>query len=118
MARHLHEHGGTPAQPADPWHTMSDPTVDVSALLRLVLATGLLLVLASGVTVAVILLPAAVHNITARVWIGIGLFGIVLAGLSGIGLYALTVVRNAGARSSSSPDEPVASAERRRHDSP
>jgi hypothetical protein len=113
MAEQLHKPGETPAQPADPQSTVSDPMVDFAALLRLVLAAGLLLVLASGVTVAVILLPGAVHSITARVWIGIGLFGIVLAGLSGIGLYALTAVRNAGARSSS-PDEPVASAQRRR----
>jgi TPR repeat protein len=62
------------------------------AILRLCFAFALALVVASGATVAATLLPAAVHNTTARVWIALGLVGVLIAFASGVGLYAVRQV--------------------------
>jgi hypothetical protein len=50
---------------------------------------GLSVAVAAGLAAGLALLPDAVQTTTARVWIGIGLFGIVMAALAGIALYAL-----------------------------
>lgn len=65
---------------------------DLLAILRLCVAVGGAIVLASAVTIAVVLLPDVVHNTTVRVWIGIGLFGVVVAGLSALGIYVSRAV--------------------------
>jgi hypothetical protein len=61
-------------------------------LLRLLLSVGLGLALAGGVSIAAILLPKAVDDTTARIWISIGLFGLALAGLAALGIYALRAI--------------------------
>jgi hypothetical protein len=64
-----------------------------SAVLRLAVAVGLVLVLAGGVGVMLSLLPHAVQSTIGRVCVGIGAFGIVVAGLAAIGLLLLPVLR-------------------------
>jgi hypothetical protein len=69
-----------------------DPAKGVRIILHLCVAAGLVVVLASGISVALALLPTAVNNTTARVWIGIGLFGLIVAGVAAIALYVFHAV--------------------------
>jgi hypothetical protein len=57
--------------------------------MHLVVVIGVAIVVAAGLAAALALLPDAVQTTTARVWIGVGLFGIAVAALAGIALYAL-----------------------------
>jgi hypothetical protein len=59
------------------------------AILRLCVVGGSMLTVAGGLAVALTLIPEAVHDTTARVWIGVGLFGLATASLAGIAIYAL-----------------------------
>jgi hypothetical protein len=70
----------------------SSEALPLAVVLRLWIAVGLTIVLASVVTVGATLLPQAVEDTNARVWIGIGLFGATVAGLAAIGAYALHAV--------------------------
>jgi hypothetical protein len=57
--------------------------------MHLLVVVGLAIVAAAGLAAALALLPDAVQTTTARVWIGIGLFGIAVAALAGIVSYAM-----------------------------
>jgi hypothetical protein len=61
--------------------------------LHLVVAFGLTLALSGGVVVASRLLPPLVEDATGRVWIGVSLAGIWIAGFAAIALYVQRVVR-------------------------
>jgi hypothetical protein len=74
--------------PSRPKQSSSERSDWIRAMHFLV-AVGLAIVVAAGLAAALALLPDAVQTTTARVWIGIGLFGIAVAALAGIALYAL-----------------------------
>jgi hypothetical protein len=61
-------------------------------MLRLLMVVGLGLVLAGGVSTAAVLLPEVIDDPLARIWVAIGLFGVVVAGMAAIGAYALSAV--------------------------
>jgi hypothetical protein len=57
----------------------------ISARLRLLVALGLTLMLAGGLGLTLALLPADVHTTLTRIWLGIGVIGLVVTVLAIIG---------------------------------
>jgi len=60
-----------------------------AAAIRLLVVAGLALAVAAGLAAALTLLPPEVHSTAARVWTGIGLFGITVACLGAIAAYVM-----------------------------
>jgi hypothetical protein len=60
---------------------------DLVTMLRLGFAAGLTLLAASIAAVAATLLPEAVDDTSARIWIGVGMFAALCSSLAGVGLY-------------------------------
>jgi hypothetical protein len=63
-----------------------------TTILRLGLAVALVMVATSTTVVTAILLPAAVHSTTARIWVGVGVSGALIASLTCISLYVVRVL--------------------------
>lgn len=61
--------------------------LDLVTKLRLTSAAGLALVAISGVAVTAALLPRAIHDTSARIFLAIGLLAATIAALAGIALY-------------------------------
>jgi hypothetical protein len=87
---------GSATPPAKQHDITASGTQDVGPIvsgttqyLRLALAMMLTLVAVSATVVGGTLLPGAVQSTTARVWIGLGLAGGLLASIAGISLYVI-----------------------------